>query len=287
MSWRLALLVVTALALWLTLRASLPQLDGELAAPGAATHRQHPARRRAGIPVITARTRADLAYATGFAHGQDRFFQMDLIRRQAAGELSALFGEVAVDTDKRYRFHRFRARARAVLAASPVEQVAILQHYADGVNAGLASLGSRPFEHIVLGAEPEPWQAEDSVLVVYAMFMQLNDGRAGKDVRRGYAHRVLPPEVFDWLYPAGSRWDAPIMGEPRTPPPVPPANVFSVRDVVEIPPPAGEIGKAVPERQQQLGRRRCADRRLAARSCRTTCTSATMSRTSGTRRGWS
>jgi len=239
----LAVLVGAGLAGWLTLRASLPQIDGELAAPGL-LHTATIQRDDAGIPVITARTRADLAYATGFAHGQDRFFQMDLIRRQAAGELSKLFGEVAVDTDKRYRFHRFRARARAVIAASPAEQVAILQHYAAGVNAGLASLGSRPFEHIVLGAEPEPWQAEDSVLVVYAMFMQLNDGRAGKDVRRGYAHRVLPPEVFDWLYPPGSRWDAPIMGEPRTPPPVPPADVFSVRDVVEIPPPAGEAGKA-------------------------------------------
>jgi len=239
----LAMLAVAGLALWLTLRASLPQIDGELAAPGL-RHTATIQRDNAGIPVITARTRADLAYATGFAHGQDRFFQMDLIRRQAAGELSELFGEVAVDTDKRYRFHRFRARARAVIAASPAEQVAILQRYAAGVNAGLASLGSRPFEHIVLGAEPAPWQAEDSVLVVYAMFMQLNDGRAGKDVRRGYAHRVLPPEVFDWLYPPGSRWDAPIMGEPRTPPPVPPADVFSVRDVVEIPPPAGEAGKA-------------------------------------------
>ena len=238
-----AVLVVAGLALWLTLRASLPQLDGELVAPGL-RHTATIQRDNAGIPVITARTRADLAYATGFAHGQDRFFQMDLIRRQAAGELSELFGEVAVDTDKRYRFHRFRARARAVIAASPAEQVAILERYAAGVNAGLASLGSRPFEHIVLGAEPEPWQAEDSVLVVYAMFMQLNDGRADKDVRRGYAHRVLPAEVFDWLYPPGSRWDAPIMGEARTPPPVPPADVFSVRDVVEIPPPAGEAGKA-------------------------------------------
>ena len=238
-----AVLVVAGLALWLTLRASLPQLDGELVAPGL-RHTATIQRDNAGIPVITARTRADLAYATGFAHGQDRFFQMDLIRRQAAGELSELFGEVAVDTDKRYRFHRFRARARAVIAASPAEQVAILERYAAGVNAGLASLGSRPFEHIVLGAESEPWQAEDSVLVVYAMFMQLNDGRADKDVRRGYAHRVLPAEVFDWLYPPGSRWDAPIMGEARTPPPVPPADVFSVRDVVEIPPPAGEAGKA-------------------------------------------
>ena len=180
----IALLVVAAVALWLTLRASLPQLDGELAAPGlgeAATIQ----RDNAGIPTITAETRADLAYATGFAHGQDRFFQMDLIRRQAAGELSELFGEIAASTDKRYRFHRFRERARAVLAASPAPDIAILEKYAAGVNAGLDSLGARPFEHIVLGAEPEPWRAEDSVLVVYAMFMQLNDGRASKDVRRG------------------------------------------------------------------------------------------------------
>ena len=173
----LVLIVATVLALWLTLRASLPQLDGQLAAPGLG-HAATIQRDYAGIPTITAQTRADLAYATGFAHGQDRFFQMDLIRRQAAGELSALFGEIAVSTDKRYRFHRFRERARAVLAASSVADVAILEKYAAGVNAGLASLGARPFEHIVLGAEPEPWRAEDTVLVVYAMFMQLNDGRA-------------------------------------------------------------------------------------------------------------
>src|SRR5210317_2183166 len=235
----LVLLFAAGLALWLTLRASLPQLDGELAAPGlgraATIQRDH-----AGIPTITAPTRADLAYATGFAHGQDRFFQMDLIRRQAAGELSELFGEIAVSTDKRYRFHRFRERARAVLAASPAADVAILENYAAGVNAGLASLGARPFEHLLLGVEPEPWVAEDSVLVVYAMFMQLNDGRASKDVRRGFAHRALPQQVFDWLYPEGSRWDAPIMGEPRTPPPPPPPSVFSVRDVTETPPAAGE-----------------------------------------------
>jgi penicillin amidase len=238
----LVLLTAAVLVLWVTLRASLPQLDGELVAPGLGD----PAtieRDNAGIPTITARTRADLAYATGFAHGQDRFFQMDLIRRQAAGELSELFGEIAIDVDKRYRFHRFRERARAVLAASPAADVAILESYAAGVNAGLGSLGVRPFEHLLLGAEPEPWLAADSVLVVYAMFMQLNDARASKDVRRGFAHREFPQEVFSWLYPDGTLWDAPIMGQPRTQPPVPPSSVFSVRDVTEKPPPAGEIGK--------------------------------------------
>jgi penicillin amidase len=238
----IGLLAVAVLVIWLSLRASLPQLDGEIAAPGlgevASIRRDD-----AGIPTITAKTRAGLAYATGFAHAQDRYFQMDLIRRQAAGELSALFGEAALSTDKRYRFHRFRDRARAVIAASTDDDVAILESYAAGANAGLASLGARPFEYIVLGSAPEPWRVEDSVLVVYGMFMQLNDGRARKDVRRGYALRALPEAVFDWLYPEGSRWDAPIMGAARTPPPLPPASVFSVRDIVEKPPAAGEVGK--------------------------------------------
>ena len=112
----LIILAAAALGLWLTLRASLPQLDGQVTAAGLGDTATIE-RDSAGIPTITARTRADLAYATGFAHGQDRFFQMDLIRRRAAGELSELFGELAIDFDKRYRFHRFRHRADAVLAA--------------------------------------------------------------------------------------------------------------------------------------------------------------------------
>jgi penicillin G amidase len=146
----LFLAVAVTLALWLTLRASLPQLDGSLSAAGlggtAIIERDS-----AGIPTITAENRVDLAYATGFAHGQDRFFQMDLIRRRAAGELSELFGELAIDFDRRNRFHRFRHRADAVLAASPPADLEILESYAAGVNAGLGSLGAKPFEYLLLG----------------------------------------------------------------------------------------------------------------------------------------
>ena len=59
----------------------------------------------------------DLAYATGFVHAQDRFFQMDLSRRLAAGELSELFGPVALEQDRKARLFRFRRIAREVLAA--------------------------------------------------------------------------------------------------------------------------------------------------------------------------
>jgi penicillin amidase len=164
------------------------------------------------VPTITATNRADLAFATGFVHGQDRYFQMDLTRRQAAGELSELFGKVAVDLDKRMRVHRFRSRAGVALQNASREEAEVLAAYAVGVNAGLASLRSRPFEYFLLRESPRPWLAEDSLLVAYAMFLDLNDDHAIRDVQRGYAERVLPRAVFDWLYPVGTRWDAPLTG---------------------------------------------------------------------------
>lgn len=237
------LAVALMLILWASVRASLPDIEGAVTVAGL-TAPATIARDRFGIPVITAETRSDLAFATGYAHAQDRFFQMDLIRRQAAGELSALFGAAAVDIDKRYRLHRFRDLARAVLDAARTADRQVLERYAMGVNAGLDSLDARPFEYLLLREDPEPWAAEDTVLVVYAMFMQLNDSRARKDVRRGFAHRVLPSEVYDWLYPQGTPWDAPIMGDARDVAPFPSAEVYSVRDMTIDVPAARERGGA-------------------------------------------
>jgi penicillin G amidase len=236
------LLFVVVLLGWLGLRASLPQLDGEFFVPGLSAVATIQ-RDDAGIPIITASSRIDLAFTTGYAHGQDRFFQMDLIRRQAAGELSEVVGATAVNIDKQYRFHRFRSRARSILQAETSETKELLQRYADGVNAGLDSLGARPFEYFVLRIDPQQWLAEDSILVVYAMFMQLNDDRARKEVRRGLVHNVLPSEVYDWMYPDGTPWDAPIMGEARNVTPIPTADIFSLQNVDDAAPAANEQGR--------------------------------------------
>lgn len=238
----LALVAIFLIVAWLGLRASLPTLDGEVLVSGiddVATIE----RDAAGIPVITASNRDDLAYATGFAHGQDRFFQMDLIRRKASGELSELVGTAAVNADKRNRFHRFRARAAAVLEAAPEADQVLMQSYAEGVNAGLGSLGAKPFEYFVLGTEPRAWEAQDSVLAVYAMYMDLNDSRATKEIQRGLAHSVLPPEVYFWMYPKGTSWDAPIMGAPLEVLPIPSADIYSIRNVPDIAPLASENGR--------------------------------------------
>jgi penicillin amidase len=227
---------------WLTLRASLPPLDGEIAVAGLGATATI-ARDADGIPTITASSRTDLAYATGFAHGQDRFFQIDLLRRRSAGELAEMFGETAVNVDTRYRWHRFRDRAAVGIAKMASRDLELLTQYAAGVNAGLASLSAKPFEYYLLGADPRPWTPEDSVLVLYTMFLQLNDERALRDVRRGLVHRVVPQEMYAFMYPQGTEWDAPLMGEARATLPVPSADVVSLDDVENDAPPAREVGK--------------------------------------------
>ncbi len=104
-----------AAAIWarLQLGASLPQLDGTRLVPGLGA----PVlvdRDPLGVPTIRAASRLDAARALGFVHAQDRFFQMDLLRRSAAGELSELFGRAALAQDRRMRAHRFRSVAMLV-----------------------------------------------------------------------------------------------------------------------------------------------------------------------------
>ena len=103
---------------WWAMHRSLPRIDGELSAAGLAAEATIERDAR-GVPVISARSRADLAFATGLAHAQDRFFQMDLARRLAAGELSELFGAVALKQDMRARRFGFRSVARRVVEARP------------------------------------------------------------------------------------------------------------------------------------------------------------------------
>src|SRR5688572_11153206 len=156
------------------LKASLPVLDGERPLSGLGG-RVTVERDRLGIPTIKGRSRRDVARATGFLHAQDRFFQMDLMRRRAAGELSALVGAQAVAADTHVRQHRLRAEARDAVSLLAADDRGVLDAYVGGVNAGLAALGAMPFEYSVLRQSPQPWLAEDSLLVVLSMFLTLQD----------------------------------------------------------------------------------------------------------------
>ena len=224
----LGLALLGGLSLWAALRASLAQLDGERALPGLAAPVRID-RDALGVPTVHGQSRLDVARATGFLHAQERFFQMDLLRRKAAGELAELVGPGASKLDRRIRVHRFRDVARRAVAASTPEGRALLEAYAAGVDAGLDALRGRPFEYLVLRGEPSPWTPEDTVLVSLAMFIELQDEEGQLESSLGVLRDTLPPPVFSFLAPLGTEWDAPLAGGPAPPPPLPGPEVIDLR----------------------------------------------------------
>ena len=226
----LVVVMVAGVALWARqeLRGSLPLLDGShrlagLSAPVTVT------RDGLGIPTIQGRTREDVARATGFLHAQDRFFQMDLTRRRAAGELAALVGRRALRADRLIRTHRFRAEAVTALSLLTPRDRAILEAYTAGVNSGLEAMKTRPFEYLLLRQQPEPWRAEDTLLVVLAMFIRLQDDDGTYESVLATMHDILPAQMFDFMASPGTEWDAPVAGERFKVPPVPGPEVYNLR----------------------------------------------------------
>jgi penicillin amidase len=204
------LALLAALALYSALRASLPQYQGALSADVQA--KVALSRDAQGYLTIRAANRQDAAFALGFAHAQERFFQMDLLRRNAAGELSELFGEKALQLDISRRQHRFRDRAEMAVAKLPKPQLLLLQHYTQGVNAALLSLSLPPFEYGLLMSKPRPWQEADSLLVVFSMYLDLQ-GALGKDELAQQAlKQAVPADWYAFLNQHSSDWQAAIDG---------------------------------------------------------------------------
>jgi penicillin amidase len=212
--WGVAvLLLLSVLGVYMLLRASLPKLDGEQALPGLSKPAVI-ARDGNGTVTITADNPTDSARALGFVHAQERYFEMDLLRRSASGELSALFGKIAIEKDKSIRVHRLRARIRQHYAQMTGKDSAMLQAYAEGVNAGLNALAAKPWPYLLLNTAPEPWQPEDTFLVGYAMFFDLQDEDNEREYKLWQLKNLLPAPIYTMLTQTRSGWDAPLFGTP-------------------------------------------------------------------------
>lgn len=224
-------LAAGSVAVYRAATGSLPILDGEIQVAGLAGTVTIE-RDRYGVPTIRGSNRADVARATGFVHGQDRFFQMDLLRRSTAGELAELFGAAAAGFDRQRRLHRLRALARSVIDRAAPGERALLEAYTDGVNSGLQALSVVPFEYLILRAEPEPWQPEDIALGNLAMFFELTDYDASRE--SGYAALLdgIPESLGRFVFAPGNRWDAPLAGGTWGVPPVPGPDVCDLRETV-------------------------------------------------------
>ena len=242
------ILIVAALAAagWCygRLRASLPQLDGTariagLAAPVAI------GRDALGVPAIRGGTRADAACGLGYVHAQDRFFQMDLLRRRAAGELAEIFGPAVLPADTAVRRHGIRAIARDALGRLAPGQRRILEAYTTGVNAGLASLRAKPFEYYILRVDPRPWRPEDCILINCAMLLTLQDGTGRYEHTLDTLRDFYGEAGLAFFAPLETPEDAALDGSTAPLAPIPGPAVINLRaagggGISRSAPPAGE-----------------------------------------------
>lgn len=186
---------------------SFPQIDGEIKVEGL----DGPVdiyRDKMGIPHIYASTTHDLFFAQGYVHAQDRFWQMDFWRHIGSGRLAEMFGEGQVETDMFLRTLGWRNVAEQEYAALGPDSKAILEAYAEGVNAYIADREpvELSLEYAILTGilNPdyviEPWTPIHSLTWAKAMAWDLGDNM-DTEIERAILLKTLTPEQLDELYP--------------------------------------------------------------------------------------
>lgn len=193
--------LVTVLAVPLVLHFStLPKTEGTLTLAGIA----RPAtviRDDHGVPTIRAGNWNDAFFALGFAHAQDRFFQMELMRRAGAGRLSEMLGPGTLGTDRYMRKLGLYKLAEAQAATAPPVLKTRLKAYADGVNAWIdQTTWPRTVEFLALRHTPEPWRPADSLVWGKLMAVRLANNWRTERLRLDMLAKLSPDQV-DFLWP--------------------------------------------------------------------------------------
>lgn len=184
-----------------------------------------------GVPRIIADSVENVVYGLGYAHARDRFFQMDLARRYAAGELAEIFGggKSIVENDRNIRRHRFRNLCKTVVEGLNETDRRYLEKYTSGVNQALRDLRKKPWEYFLLKSNPEAWKPEDSLLVSQSIYLFLEGSDLGWHRANGLIHDILPKELAEFLTGRGSGWDSPVQREAFTAPPIPSPDAVNLR----------------------------------------------------------
>jgi penicillin amidase len=206
----LILLAVLGLCGWFysLARSALPQLDGRLRVLGL-TAPVKVIRDGHGSPVIDAANLNDLFFAQGYVTAQERLFQMDGMRRFAAGELSEVFGSDYLEHDRQQRILGLKVVAQKTVEALPTEDRSRFEAYARGVNAYLEAHRDRlPLEFRMLRYSPRPWTPEDSTLIGVQMVEDLSSSPRHALMREKILAK-LGPELTADLYVNSSWHDRP------------------------------------------------------------------------------
>ncbi len=198
----LVALIAGVWCLYWVAQSALPQLDGSVAVPGISS-KVRVVRDEHGVPTIEAATLEDLFFAQGYVTAQDRLWQMDMMRRAAAGELSEVIGEDKVKMDRAERILGLRIaaeRAEKNMSLS-VRDRAYFEAYARGVNAFLESHRDRvALEFRLLKYTPRPWTVTDSLEVGALLVQYLNHYSYARALQREKILAKLGPELTADLY---------------------------------------------------------------------------------------
>src|ERR1700678_1086762 len=165
------LLLVLVAAYWIAYRP-LPQTSGQISAPISA--QASIARDALGVPHITAGPWEDAIFLQGYTTAQDRLWQMDVLRRLAAGELSEVFGATTLELDREASDMRMRRIAEEHARPLPPADRAVFAAYARGVNYFIEThRNALPVEFTLLRYDPRPWSIADSLLCGLEMYRTL------------------------------------------------------------------------------------------------------------------
>lgn len=189
--------IAVGLVYWLASR-SLPDYTADVEVPNLQDAVEI-VRDNANVPHILGKTDEDVLFGLGFAHAQDRLWQMTVLRRTAQGRLSEVFGARTVEVDKLLRRLDIYALSVASVDALDESTQAALHAYSDGVNARLdqinsQSLGRGAPEMFLFNASMAPWRPADSVAIVKLMGLQLS-GHLDAEVMRARVSLALPDEA--------------------------------------------------------------------------------------------
>ncbi len=200
----LALLVVPGLLLGVFgyqhyLASALPQTSGSRAVAGLLGPVEI-GRDESGIVHIRAEHDNDVHFAMGYAHAQDRLWQLEVQRKSSQGRLGELFGRDYIQHDIWIRTLGIRASARAAVGHLSDDALASLDSYAAGINAWLAEGQQLPVEFSLLGVRPDPWTREDSLAWVKMFALNLA-GNLPAELKNHVAAQYLNKEQLDFLFP--------------------------------------------------------------------------------------
>ncbi|MBU2942000.1 penicillin acylase family protein [Shimia thalassica] len=176
---------------------SLPQYDKTLSTVGVVAPVEI-VRDNANVPHIFGENDQDAFFALGYAHAQDRLWQMMMLRRTAQGRLSEIFGNRTLSIDSLIRRFDFTTLARHSVAAQDARTQAALKAYANGVNTRIDeinqnSLGRGAPELFLFPSAISPWQPADSLAIQKLMALQLS-GHLEEEVLRARTSLLLPDE---------------------------------------------------------------------------------------------